>query len=254
MFGSRARRRKASIRDAFGPVVLVVSTPLAEQTCQASALAPWQLLQPFSEVPHTNAAGEASTVRVRFVPLASLEQPSVREAQRTTGAAVAAESISAQELADLERAAEIRLGETPWFDSYRRAFFGLIRPSDHEYLNHPVAVLALASTGDADPVAALEALYRETEAPEVFRQLHMNPALPKYSVLLHDAGEASLDQARAVHADARAALGEDKCCLLTIVSAAPAPLFAWSPFRSPRPLFAWSLFRPPRPPGTEARR
>ncbi|XP_015337692.2 trafficking protein particle complex subunit 8-like isoform X1 [Marmota marmota marmota] len=79
---------------------------------------------------------------------------------------------------------------TPWFESYRETFLQSMPASDHEFLNHYLACMLVASSNEVEPMEQFSKLSQEQH-----RIQHNNdysypkwfiPNTLKYYVLLHD--------------------------------------------------------------------
>ena len=58
--------------------------------------------------------------------------------------------------------------DTPWYDGYRRAFFRLIQPSDHEYFNHPLAAVVIATVHAENPIAEMLSAFQPAQVSRAF--------------------------------------------------------------------------------------
>ncbi|MCV4725498.1 hypothetical protein OFC23_29105, partial [Escherichia coli] len=50
---------------------------------------------------------------------------------------------------------------TPWFESYRETFLQSMPASDHEFLNHYLACMLVASSAEAEPMEQFSKLSQE---------------------------------------------------------------------------------------------
>ncbi|XP_006150631.1 trafficking protein particle complex subunit 8 isoform X2 [Tupaia chinensis] len=111
---------------------------------------------------------------------------------------------------------------TPWFESYREAFLQSMPPSDHEFLNHYLACMLVASSSEAEPVEQFSKLSQEQH-----RIQHNNdysypkwfiPNTLKYYVLLHDVSAGDEQRAESIYEEMKQKYGTQGCYLLKINS------------------------------------
>jgi hypothetical protein len=129
----------------------------------------------------------------------------------------------------------------PWFAEYRSELLRGLGWTDHEYFDHPVAVLLVASTSEPDIVNKLMGLLSLDALPPLFREGLLDPNMLKHYVLLHDNTQdpAAAEQAEATLRSIRETLGAAQCSLIRINSqaapgAGPAqrpPDDIWTPCR-----------------------
>ncbi|KAI8819635.1 ER-golgi trafficking TRAPP I complex 85 kDa subunit-domain-containing protein [Fimicolochytrium jonesii] len=87
---------------------------------------------------------------------------------------------------------------TPWYTDYRNCVCKYTGISEHETFNHPVAYLCVVSTTNPDPIAAAQQLVGEIQSMHVTERPYLDPAIPKYFLLLHDSFLAPHVNAEAV--------------------------------------------------------
>ncbi|XP_045019973.1 trafficking protein particle complex subunit 8 isoform X1 [Bubalus bubalis] len=111
---------------------------------------------------------------------------------------------------------------TPWFESYRETFLQSMPASDHEFLNHYLACMLVASSGEAEPVEQFSKLSQEQH-----RIQHNNdysypkwfiPNTLKYYVLLHDVSAGDEQRAESIYEEMKQKYGTQGCYLLKINS------------------------------------
>eukprot|EP01137_Pigoraptor_chileana_P005880 Opistho-2@49563 len=235
------------VRQYFGPLVAVSATADVEAACRANNLSFIELLRPFVVAPnkayYRDVNGNtrvAENVHMRLLELSKLEPPSIPDVQRLCTDTVAQAHGSAgltpalspppppPPVARTPRGAwrvedpGTPRERTPWYDAYWDALLGSLRPADHEYFDHPVAVMAVASTANADPIAALSRAYNPQEPPPSFVLGGVDPAVPKFHVLIHDASSSiPADKVNALVQLMKTYFGTN-CTLLTINSRARA--------------------------------
>uniref|UniRef100_A0A8D0W7T1 Trafficking protein particle complex subunit 8 n=2 Tax=Sus scrofa TaxID=9823 RepID=A0A8D0W7T1_PIG len=111
---------------------------------------------------------------------------------------------------------------TPWFESYRETFLQSMPASDHEFLNHYLACMLVASSSEAEPVEQFSKLSQEQH-----RIQHSNdysypkwfiPNTLKYYVLLHDVSAGDEQRAESIYEEMKQKYGTQGCYLLKINS------------------------------------
>ncbi|XP_005372804.1 PREDICTED: trafficking protein particle complex subunit 8 isoform X2 [Chinchilla lanigera] len=111
---------------------------------------------------------------------------------------------------------------TPWFESYRETFLQSMPASDHEFLNHYLACMLVASSSEAEPMEQFSKLSQEQH-----RIQHNNdysypkwfiPNTLKYYVLLHDVSAGDEQRAESIYEEMKQKYGTQGCYLLKINS------------------------------------
>ncbi|XP_021120775.1 trafficking protein particle complex subunit 8 isoform X5 [Heterocephalus glaber] len=111
---------------------------------------------------------------------------------------------------------------TPWFESYRETFLQSMPASDHEFLNHYLACMLVASSSEAEPMEQFSRLSQEQH-----RIQHNNdysypkwfiPNTLKYYVLLHDVSAGDEQRAESIYEEMKQKYGTQGCYLLKINS------------------------------------
>ncbi|XP_036179651.1 trafficking protein particle complex subunit 8 isoform X11 [Myotis myotis] len=111
---------------------------------------------------------------------------------------------------------------TPWFESYRETFLQSMPASDHEFLNHYLACMLVASSSEAEPMEQFGKLSQEQH-----RIQHNNdysypkwfiPNTLKYYVLLHDVSAGDEQRAESIYEEMKQKYGTQGCYLLKINS------------------------------------
>ncbi|CAI9164534.1 unnamed protein product [Rangifer tarandus platyrhynchus] len=114
------------------------------------------------------------------------------------------------------------IATTPWFESYRETFLQSMPASDHEFLNHYLACMLVASSGEPEPVEQFSKLSQEQH-----RIQHNNdysypkwfiPNTLKYYVLLHDVSAGDEQRAESIYEEMKQKYGTQGCYLLKINS------------------------------------
>ncbi|XP_060029646.1 trafficking protein particle complex subunit 8 isoform X2 [Erinaceus europaeus] len=118
--------------------------------------------------------------------------------------------------------ASLYTATTPWFESYRETFLQSMPASDHEFLNHYLACMLVASSSEAEPMEQFSKLSQEQH-----RIQHNNdysypkwfiPNTLKYYVLLHDVSAGDEQRAESIYEEMKQKYGTQGCYLLKINS------------------------------------
>ncbi|TPX70879.1 hypothetical protein SpCBS45565_g01477 [Spizellomyces sp. 'palustris'] len=76
---------------------------------------------------------------------------------------------------------------TPWYSDYRNSVCKYVGFSEHETFNHPVAYLVVVSTSNPNPADAAQDLTSDSPFTSLSEKSFLDPAIPKYCILVHDA-------------------------------------------------------------------
>ncbi|KNC98240.1 uncharacterized protein SPPG_06640 [Spizellomyces punctatus DAOM BR117] len=76
---------------------------------------------------------------------------------------------------------------TPWYSDYRNSVCKYVGFSEHETFNHPVAYLVVVSTSNPNPADAAQDLTSDSQFTTLSEKSFLDPAIPKYYILVHDA-------------------------------------------------------------------
>ncbi|XP_036860634.2 trafficking protein particle complex subunit 8 isoform X6 [Manis javanica] len=113
---------------------------------------------------------------------------------------------------------------TPWFESYRETFLQSMPASDHEFLNHYLACMLVASSSEAEPVEQFSKLSQEQHRiqhnSDYSYPKWFIPNTLKYYVLLHDLSAGDEHRAESIYEEMKQKYGTQGCYLLKINSRA----------------------------------
>ncbi|RIB08725.1 ER-golgi trafficking TRAPP I complex 85 kDa subunit-domain-containing protein [Gigaspora rosea] len=209
----RLQSPKDFVTRVLSPRIAVLSSPDADQVCQASNFPDFlTLIKPFGEriegkVFTKDSQGAPNPIEnftVRFVNLTRLEQPDIQLTSQILANRVkfVNNSLSKDGLTPIktksdvtERYLEANQDElTPWYAEYRRWFFGFTGVSEHETFEHPVACILATSSSNENPIDTLRQMYNITTPAPIFEKGFMDPNILKCYVLLHDNHKAIYDE------------------------------------------------------------
>uniref|UniRef100_A0A8C5Z6B7 Trafficking protein particle complex subunit 8 n=1 Tax=Marmota marmota marmota TaxID=9994 RepID=A0A8C5Z6B7_MARMA len=187
------------IPDSFVPCVAALCSDEAERLTRLNHLSFAELLKPFSrltsEVHMRDPNNQLHIIKNLKIAVSNIiTQPPRPGAIRKLLNDVVSGSQPAEGLvANVITAGDYDLNisaTTPWFESYRETFLQSMPASDHEFLNHYLACMLVASSNEVEPMEQFSKLSQEQH-----RIQHNNdysypkwfiPNTLKYYVLLHD--------------------------------------------------------------------
>ncbi|XP_037661646.1 trafficking protein particle complex subunit 8 isoform X2 [Choloepus didactylus] len=219
------------IPDSFVPCVAALCSDEAERLTRRNHLSFAELLKPFSrftsEVHMRDPNNQLHIIKNLKIAVSNIiTQPPQSGAIRK----LLSDVVSASQPAEGLVANVITVGDydlnisatTPWFESYRETFLQSMPASDHEFLNHYLACMLVASSSEAEPVEQFSKLSQEQH-----RIQHNNeysypkwfiPNTLKYYVLLHDVSAGDEQRADSVYEEMKQKYGTQGCYLLKINS------------------------------------
>ncbi|XP_004579627.2 trafficking protein particle complex subunit 8 isoform X2 [Ochotona princeps] len=219
------------IPDSFVPCVAALCSDEAERLTRLNHLSFAELLKPFSrltsEVHMRDPNNQLHVVKNLKIAVSNIiTQPPQPGAIRKLLNDVVSGSQPAEGLvANVITAGDYDLNisaTTPWFESYRETFLQSMPASDHEFLNHYLACMLVASSSDTEPMEQFSKLSQEQH-----RIQHNNdysypkwfiPNTLKYYVLLHDVSSGDEQRAELIYEEMKQKYGTQGCYLLKINS------------------------------------
>ncbi|XP_020578144.1 trafficking protein particle complex subunit 8 [Phalaenopsis equestris] len=217
------------------PVVMVLSTPLAEDACRKNGLNFVEMLLPFTvfnkiDVPVRTASDQPYRLqmfKLRLVYASDIRQQDYKVAedhlkQLVSDAASAALSDLQSEPQELEAIlSETELNFCPsWIQTFNKELRKTISFSEHEAFDHPVACLLVVSSNDAQPINRFVDLFNTDQLPSLLNDGVMDPKVLKQYLLLHDNHDGTMDKATAILAEMKSTFGPADCRILCINSSA----------------------------------
>ncbi|CAN9500793.1 unnamed protein product [Ophioblennius macclurei] len=222
------------VQDSFVPMVAVLCSEEAERISRKNNLHFSELLRPFCRLTSeghirdpNNQVHVVKNLRVCISSVATSSTGSGAAAPRRRLLSEVVQSTQPQEGAatnvmttgDYELSFSVT---TPWFEAYRENFLQSTPVSDHEFLNHHLACLLVASSSEAVPVDQFQKLSQEQHRMQHSGEFTIPkwfiPNTLKYYVLLHDMSDGDEQQADTVYEDMKQRYGAQGCHLLKINS------------------------------------
>ncbi|RLN41220.1 trafficking protein particle complex subunit 8 [Panicum miliaceum] len=233
------------------PVVMVLTTPLAEAACRKSGLSFVDMLSPFSlfkkiDVPVRTASEvpyRLQMFKIRMVYASDVRKEDYEVADERIKPVVseANEKALLDLLSDPPQLEDV-LGKPEaelcplWIKKFNRELMRTLSFSEHETFDHPVACLLVVSSMDKEPISKFVDLFNTNQLPSLLNEGIMDPQILKHYLVLHDQQDGPQDIAVNVLAEMRSTLGLNDCKLLCINSSTEAdgsnPDNSWLPYKA----------------------
>ncbi|KMT11297.1 hypothetical protein BVRB_5g109810 isoform A [Beta vulgaris subsp. vulgaris] len=215
------------------PVVMVLSTPHVEESCQKNGLSFVDLLSPFSDfdnidVPVRTASDQPYRIKkfkLRLFNTFDIQKPELETAKTRLNKVVteAGEKDDYQNIPELhknENTLSITESESlpSWFQIFNQELIQASSFSDHEAFDHPVACLLVVSSQDDMPINKFVDLCNPNKLPSLLNDGTMDPKILKHYVVLHDNQDGSSEKASKILSEMKNTFGSNECQLLCINS------------------------------------
>lgn len=219
--------------DEITPVVMVLRTPLVEESSQKNQLSFIQMLSPFCnfnniDVPVRTASDQPYRLKkfkLRLFYGSEIRQPNIEVAkerlnQVITDAGEKELSNLCSEPLQIESVLNSSQNEflPSWFQYFNKELVRTVSFSEHEAFDHPVTCLLAVSSRDEDPINKFVDLFNINQLPSLLNDGSMDPKMLKHFVLVHDGEEVPLERATKTLAEMRSTFGANCCRLLCINS------------------------------------
>ncbi|KAJ6790656.1 trafficking protein particle complex subunit 8-like [Iris pallida] len=216
------------------PVVMVLSTPKAEDSCSRNGLSLVDMLHAFSLVRNINVPVRTASdqpyrlqvFKLRLVYASDVRQRNQEAANERLKQVVG--DASERMLPDL-RSDPPQLGTVlsksesdfcpSWIQTFNKELMHTVSFSEHEAFDHPVACLLVVSSKDDQPINKFVDLFNTDQLPSLLNEGAMDPKIMKHYLLLHDNQYGTLEKAAGILAEMRSTFGSNDCKLLCINSA-----------------------------------
>uniref|UniRef100_A0A0E0KJW9 Trafficking protein particle complex subunit 8 n=1 Tax=Oryza punctata TaxID=4537 RepID=A0A0E0KJW9_ORYPU len=219
------------------PVVMVLTTPLAEAACRKSGLSVVDMLSPFSlfkkiDVPVRTASDQPYRLqmfKIRMVYASDVRKQDYEVADQRIKPVVSEANESAlpdllsdpPQLEDVLSKPEAELCPL-WIKKFNRALMRTLSFSEHETFDHPVACLLVVSSKDNEPISKFVDLFNTNQLPSLLNEGIMDPQILKHYLILHDQQDGPQEIAMKILAEMKSTLGLNDCKLLCINSSTEA--------------------------------
>lgn len=174
--------------ETITPVVMVLPTPLVEESCQKNNLSFVQILRPFCfydkiDVPVRTASDQPYRLhkfKLRMFYASEIHQSRIESAEEHLRQIV--ENASERAFAELEgnpQQLEVvqKIAEaeslSSWLQVYNKEFIHTLSFSEHEAFDHPIACLLVVSSKDENPVNKFVDLFNTDQLPSLLNEEQM---------------------------------------------------------------------------------
>uniref|UniRef100_A0A5B6ZRC8 Putative trafficking protein particle complex subunit 8 n=1 Tax=Davidia involucrata TaxID=16924 RepID=A0A5B6ZRC8_DAVIN len=219
--------------DEIMPVVMVLRTPLVEETCQKNGLSLVETLSPFCvfnniDVPVRTASDQPYRLqkfKLRLFYASDIRQPNIEVAKEQLRQVItnAGEKDLSNLFSDLPQIETVLTTSQSkilpsWFQFFNKELARTVSFSDHEAFDHPVACLLVVSSKDEDPINKFVDLFNSNQLPSLLNEGVMDPKILKHYLLVHDNQDGTSENTTKILAEMRSTFGSNDCRLLCINS------------------------------------
>ncbi|CAN6811358.1 hypothetical protein Bca4012_000863 [Brassica carinata] len=215
--------------EEVSPVVMVLCTPLVEETFLKNGLSFVETLKPFCnfsniDVPVRTSGDQLYRLKkftLRLFNASDIKQPNVEVAKQRLEHVIteAGEKVfhdlksDPPQITDILSNPESEIAPT-WFQYYNKELIRTLSFSDHEAFDHPVACLLVVSSKDEQPVNKFVDLFNTNRLPSLLNDGVMDPKILKHYLLVHDNQDATTERTSKVLSEMRSTFGNNECNLL----------------------------------------
>ncbi|XP_022745163.1 trafficking protein particle complex subunit 8-like isoform X2 [Durio zibethinus] len=233
------------------PVVMVLCTPLVEESCLKNGLSFIQMLSPFCDF--TNIDVPVRTVsdqpyrlhkfKLRLFYASDIRKPNIEVAKERLKQVIthvgekdfSEMSSDPPQVNDLLSRPESEILPS-WFQFFNKELVRTLSFSDHEAFDHPVACVLVVSSMDKEPINRFVDLFNSNKLPSLLSDSAMDPKILKHYILVHDNQAGSSEKATKLLTEMRSTFGPNDCQLLCINSSQDGQIHhqdnPWDPFKS----------------------
>ncbi|CAF2345189.1 unnamed protein product [Brassica napus] len=216
--------------EEVSPVVMVLCTPLVEETFLKNGLSFVETLKPFCnfsniDVPVRTSGDQLYRLKkftLRLFNASDIKQPNVEVAKQRLEHVItqAGEKVfhdlesDPPQITDILSNPESEIAPT-WFQYYNKELIRTLSFSDHEAFDHPVACLLVASSKDEEPLNKFVDLFNTNRLPSLLNDGVMDPKILKHFLLVHDNQDATTERLTSkVLSEMRSTFGNNECNLI----------------------------------------
>ncbi|XP_020095709.1 trafficking protein particle complex subunit 8 isoform X1 [Ananas comosus] len=222
------------VLEELTPVVMVLTTPLVEDSCRKNGLGFVDMLLPFSvfkkfDVPVRTVNDQPYRLqmfKLRMVYASDVRQPNYEAAKEHLKQVVhdSGEKALSDLLSDPPQLETVLSNSESdlcpqWIQTFNKELIRTLSFSEHETFDHPVACLLVVSSKDEQPINKFVDIFNTNQLPSLLNDGLMDPKILKHYVLLHDNQDSSPEKATHILAEMRNTFGPNDCKLLCINSA-----------------------------------
>ncbi|CAK7342057.1 unnamed protein product [Dovyalis caffra] len=224
------------------PVVMVLRTPLVEESCLKNSLSFIEMLTPFCnfhniDVPVRTSSDQPYRLQkfnLRLFYESDIKQPNLEVAKERLKQVIteAGERDSSELCTDLPDISNVLASSKSeispfWFEFFNKELVRTVSFSEHEAFDHPVACLLVVSSKDEQPINKFVDLFNTNKLPSLLNDGEMDPKILKHYVLVHDNQDGPSEKYGCLHflvmatkilAEMKNTFGSNGCDLLCINS------------------------------------
>nr|KJB61957.1 hypothetical protein B456_009G393900 [Gossypium raimondii] len=215
------------------PVVMVLCTPLVEESCLKNGLSFVQMLSPFCDftnidVPVRTASDQPYRLhkfKIRLFYASDIRQPNLEVAKERLKQVItkAGEDDFPEIYSDLPQVNDLLSRHESeilptWFQFFNKELVRTLSFSDHEAFDHPVACLLVVSSRDEESINRFIDLFNTNKLPSFLSDGAMDPKVLKHYLLVHDNQDGASEKATKILTEMRSTFGPNDCQLLCINS------------------------------------
>ncbi|KAH7554180.1 hypothetical protein JRO89_XS12G0127000 [Xanthoceras sorbifolium] len=197
--------------DEITPVVMVLRTPLVEESCLKNGLSLVQMLTPFSnfnniDVPVRTSSDQPYRLqkfKLRLFYESDIRQPNLEIAKERLKQVItqAGEKDISELCSDPPQLSNVVSGPESeilpsWFQFFNKELIHTVSFSDHEAFDHPVACLLVVSSKDEKPINRFVDLFNTNKLPSLLNDGAMDPKILKHYLLVHDNQDGSSENSK----------------------------------------------------------
>ncbi|CAH8364666.1 unnamed protein product [Eruca vesicaria subsp. sativa] len=217
------------LMEEVSPVVMILCTPLVEETFLKNGLSFVETLKPFCnfsniDVPVRTSGDQLYRLRkftLRLFNASDIKQPNVEVAKKRLEHVIteAGEKVfhdlksDPPQITDILSNPEAEIAPT-WFQYYNKELIRTLSFSEHEAFDHPVACLLVVSSKDEQPINKFVDLFNTNRLPSLLNDGVMDPKILKHYLLVHDNQDATTERTSKVLSEMRSTFGNNECNLL----------------------------------------
>ncbi|KAH9674301.1 tetratricopeptide repeat (TPR)-like superfamily protein [Citrus sinensis] len=219
--------------DEITPVVMVLRTPLVEESCGKNGISLLQMLSPFCnfsniDVPVRTASDQPYRLhkfKLRLFYESDIRHPNLEVAKeqlkqvitRTGEKELSELGSDPPEISDVVGRSESEILPS-WFQLFNKELMYTVSFSEHEAFDHPVACLLVVSSEDEQPINRFIDLFNTNKLPSLLNDGAMDPKILKHYLLVHDNQDGPSEKASKILTEMRSTFGPNDCQLLCINS------------------------------------
>ncbi|KAJ3669964.1 hypothetical protein LUZ60_010288 [Juncus effusus] len=215
------------------PVVMVMTTPLVEESCKKNGFSFLDMILPFSLFPKIDVPVRTSTdqpyrlqmFKLRLFYASNIQKQNYEAAEEHLRKVICdSNEKSPPDLLSEPPQLETLLSKSEsdilpaWIKTFNKELIRTLSFSDHETFDHPVACLLVASSKDEEPIKRFADLFNNNNLPSHLNDGSMDPNILKHYLLVHDNQEGPIDKASIILAQMKGNFGQNECKMLCINS------------------------------------